>query len=198
MDLATIEPGLLAWLSTLTGVAAACCVKANASRPVHAGQLVLAQWLSVTPVGLDTEAWAYDEDAASALTELAPSVHGDRRAVLQVDVETNDHRPGYDAQHLAQRIVDRCRAPSSRTTLEALNVGLAGVSSVRRTDYPFDGRMIARATVELSFNAVSHYEDTTGQTATVTSVEVGATVTGSAGSTLPDRVDPGGTFDGSE
>ena len=34
MDLATIEPGLLAWLSTLTGTALALCVKANAARPV--------------------------------------------------------------------------------------------------------------------------------------------------------------------
>lgn len=194
MDLETIEPGLLAWLATLTGVPAACCVKQSASRPVHAGQLVLAQWTSLTSVGLDAEEWEYDEDAVDPLTELSPSLHGDRRAVLQVDVETNDQRPGYDAQHLAQRIVDRCRAPSSRATLEALNVGLASVGAVRRTDYPFDGRMIARATVELSFNAVSHHEDTEGQTATIESVEVDAEVTGSAGTELPDTVDAGGTF----
>ena len=39
MDLATIEPGLLAWLSTLTGTALALCVKANAARPVVPGPL---------------------------------------------------------------------------------------------------------------------------------------------------------------
>lgn len=194
MDLATIEPGLLAWLATLTGVPATCCVKVNASRPVHTGALVLIQWVSIPQVGLDAEEWEFDEEAATALTELTPSLHGDRRAVLQVDVETNDQRSGSDASHLAGRIVDRCRAPSSSATLEALNVALAGVGPVRRTDYPFDKRMIARATVELTFNAVSHYTDTAGQTATITSVEIGATVTGSAGTALPDTVDSGGTF----
>jgi hypothetical protein len=54
--------------------------------------------------------------------------------------------------------------------------------------------MTARATVELTFNAVSHYTDTAGQTATITSVQIGATVTGSAGTALPDTVDSGGTF----
>ena len=194
MDLETIEPGLLAWLAVLTGVPATCCVKLNAARPVHNGQILFMQWLSATPVGLDAEEWEFDEDAVDPLTELTPSLHGDRRAVLQVDIETNDQRPGYDGQHLAQRLVDRCRAPSSRTTLEALNVALAGVSGVRRTDYPFDGRMIARATVELTFNAVSHFTDTAGQTATIESVQIGATVTGSAGTALPDTVDSGGTF----
>lgn len=196
MDLATIEPGLLAWLATLTGTQAALCVKANAVRPVvPAGSaLVLMQWVSVAQVGLDAEAWEYDDAATDPLTELTPSLHGDRRATLQVDVEVEDQRAGSDASAVAQRVVDRCRAPSARATLEALNVALAGVTPVRRTDYPFNGRMVARATVELSFNAVSHFTDTAGQTATVTSVEVDATVTGSAGTALPATVDSGGTF----
>jgi hypothetical protein len=196
VNLATLEPGLLTWLSTLTGTAAALCVKANASRPVvpAGAALVLIQWVSIPQVGLDATAWEYDDDAPTALTELTPSLHGDRRPVLQVDVEVEDQRSGYDASAIAQRIVDRCRAPSSLTALGALNVALAGVAPVRRTDYPFNGRMTARATVELTFNAVSHYTDTAGQTATITSVQIGATVTGSAGTALPDTVDSGGTF----
>lgn len=196
MDLATIEPGLLAWLSTLTGTALALCVKANAARPVvpAGAALVLIQWVSIPQVGLDAEEWEYNEAAATAVTELTPSLHGDRRPVLQVDVEVEDQRAGYDASAVAQRVVDRCRAPSSLTALEALNVALAGVTGVRRTDYAFNGRMTSRATLELTFNAVSHYTDTAGQTATITSVQIGATVTGSAGTALPDTVDSGGTF----
>jgi hypothetical protein len=196
MDLATIEPGLLSWLSTLTGAASALCAKANATRPVvPAGSaLVLMQWVSIPQVGLDAEQWEYNDAATTAVTELTPSLHGNRRPVLQVDVEVEDQRAGYDASAVAQRLVDRCRAPSSLTALEALNVALAGVGAARRTDYPFNGRMVSRASVELTFNAVSHYTDTAGQTATVTSVEIGATVTGSAGTALPNNVDSGGTF----
>lgn len=196
MDLATVEPGLLSWLATLTGAASALCTKANATRPVvPAGSaLVLIQWVSFAQVGRDAEQWEYNDAATTAVTELTPSLHGDRRAVLQVDVEVEDQRAGYDASMVAARIVDRCRAPSSHATLEALNVALADVGPVRRTDYPFNGRMVARASVELTFNAVGHFIDTAGQTATVTSVQIGATVTGSAGTALPDNVDSGGTF----
>lgn len=196
MDLAVIEPGLLAWLAALTGVEASCVVKANAARPVHNGSLVLMSWLSSVGVGIDTTSWEYDADAATALEEMTPSVTGERRAVLQVDVEVYDQRAGYDASHVAQRVVDRARAPSSLAALAVLNLGLAGVSDARRTDYPADGRMVARATVEVSINATSLYTDTAGQTAPIESVTIGATVTGSSGSALPNSVDGGGTFDG--
>lgn len=198
MDHATIDPALKTWVASLTGVPVACVLWENEPRVQHNGQLGLLRWVSEAPLGLDAEAWEYDEDAVDTLAELTPSVHGDRRAVLQVDVETNDQRPGYDAQLLAQRVVDRCRAPSSRAALAALNVALAGVGPVLRTDYPFDDRMVARASVELTFNAVSHYEDTAGQTATIASVDIDATVIGAGGLEVADSISPGGTFNGPE
>jgi hypothetical protein len=200
MDLSALEPALQDWVATLTGVPRAACLWENAPRVQHAGQLVLLSWVSMVGVGMDATEWDYDADAGvvDPLTELTPVVQGQRRAALQVSVEAHDQRPGVNATALAQRVVDRAQAPSSLAALAAANAGLASVGTVRRTDYRVDGRMVARATVEVGFNLTSHFIDTAGRTATIDAVEIDATVEGSSGSDLPDTADGGGTFHGPE
>jgi len=200
MDLETLAPALLDWVSALTGVTRLCCQWENDSRVQHNGQLVLLRWVSQAAVGLDATEWAYDADAGAVdpLTELVPTVRGERRAVLQVDVEAHDQRPGTNATALAQRIVDRAWAPSSLARLHAADAGLAGVGTVQRADYPVDGRMVARAIVEVNLNLTSQFTDTAGATATIPAVEIDATVTGASGADLPDTADGGGTFHGPE
>ena len=199
MDLEAIEPGLRAWIATLTGIAAACVTFENAPRPqaVAPGQALLS-WVSVTAKDTPGVVWDYDADAgaADALTEMVPTVLGDRVLVLQVGVESIDHRPGYSASVLAQRIADRAFSPSSDATLASLNLGLADVGAPQRADYASDGRMRSRAVVEVRLNASFAFTDTDGSTSSIASVTADATVTGSSGSPLPDSVDPGGTFNG--
>lgn len=201
MDLATIEPGLCAWVASLTGITAALVTFENAPRPQFtSGGRALLSWVSMVAKDTPGVEWDYEDqgEEGDALDEMTPTVTGDRVLVLQVGVETIDHRPGYSASVLAQRLVDRAHAPSSDAALEALNLGLADVGAPQRADYPADGRMVSRAVVEVRFNASFAFTDTDGRTASITSVEVGATVTGANGSALPGSVDSGGTFDGPE
>lgn len=201
MDLSAIEPGLCAWVAARTGITASLVTFENAARPQFTtGGRALLSWVSMA--AKDTPGVVYDfEDQGvegDALDEMVPTVLGDRVLVLQVGVETIDHRPGYSASVLAQRLVDRAHAPSADAALEVLNLGLADVGAPQRADYEADRRMVSRAVVELRFNASFAFNDDDGRTASITSVEVGATVTGSNGSALPDSVDSGGTFDGPE
>ena len=201
MDLATIEPGLCAWVASLTGIAAALVTFENAPRPQGApGGVALLSWVSMPAKDTPGVLWDYEDQGVDgdALNEMTPTVLGDRVLVLQVGVESQDHRPGYSSSALARRISDRSHAPSSDAALEALNLGLADVGAPQRADYPFDGRMVSRAVVEVRLNASFAFNDTGGRTASITSVEIGATVTGANGSALPDSVDSGGTFDGPE
>ena len=201
MDLETIEPGLCAWVAALTGVAPACATFENAPRPqaVAPGRALLS-WVSMPSKGTPGVVWDYDAEAGEvdALTEMVPTVLGDRLLVLQVGVESIDHRPAYSSSALAQRLADRARAPSSDVALEVLNLGLADVGTPTRADYPADGRMVSRAIVEIRFNASFAYNDTAGATSSIDSVTVDATVTGSDGNPLPNSVDGGGTFHGPE
>lgn len=198
MDLADIEPGLATWVAARTGIAAAVCTWENAVRPHFVSTRALLSWVSMPSKGTPGVVWDYDEAAGEvdALTEMVPTVMGDRLLVLQVGVESIDQRPGYSASVLAQRLCDRAHAPSSDVALETLNLGLADVGAPQRADYAADGRMISRAVVEIRFNASFAHIDTDGTTSSIESVEVNATVTGSNGSPLPSSVDGGGTFHG--
>jgi hypothetical protein len=199
VDLSAIEPGLCAWVAARTGITASLVTFENAARPQFTtGGRALLSWVSMTAKDTPGVVWDYESQGAEgdALDEMVPTVLGDRVLVLQVGVETIDHRPGYSASVLAQRLVDRAHAPSADAALEVLNLGLADVGAPQRADYEADRRMVSRAVVELRFNASFAFNDDDGRTASITSVEVGATVTGSNGSALPDSVDGGGTFDG--
>ncbi len=59
MDLATIEPALLAAVSTCAGLPAAACVFENAPRPI-AQAVALLSWVSRAGVGIDEASWAYE------------------------------------------------------------------------------------------------------------------------------------------
>lgn len=197
MHLETIEPGLCAWIATLTGIAVALVTFENAPRPMDApGGRATLSWVSMAAKDTPGVVWDYDAGAVDALAELTPTVLGDRVLVLQVGVESIDHRPGYSASALAQRIADRAFSPSSDAALEALNLGLADVGAPQRADYASDGRMRSRAVVEVRLNASFAFTDTDGSTSSIASVTADATVTGSSGSPLPDSVDSGGTFNG--
>jgi len=198
MDVATVETGLLAWAAQVTGAAAACCWWDSAKRPVTPAGAVTAtlSWLPGRSVGIDHEEWAYDEAAGDAdpLTEMTPTSRGVRVETLQLSVESSDLRAGYSATAAAQRVVRRARGTRSRDALRALNLGLADVRGPTRADYPFDGRMVSRALVELSFNAPFAFTDTDARTASIESVALTSTITDPAGAEVSAAVEPGGTL----
>lgn len=200
MDLATVEPELSRWVADLTEIPEVLCTWENAPRPQSTGARALLSWVSAQAKDTPGVVWDYDAAAGAddALTEMVPTVLGERVLVLQVGVESFDHRPGYSASALAQRLVDRAQAPSSDARLAAANLGLADVGAPQRADYAHDGRMVSRAVVEVRLNASFAFTDLAGRTASIASVEIDATVTGASGAPLPNSVDGGGLIHGPE
>lgn len=198
MDAETVETGLLAWAAQVTGAALACCWWDSAKRPVTPPDAVTAtlSWLPGQSRGVDHEEWSYDADAGEEdpLTEMTPTSRGVRVETLQVSVESADLRAGHSATAAAQRVVTRARGTRSRAALLALNLGVADVRGPTRADYPFSGRMVSRALVELSLNVPFAFTDTDARTASIESVALTSTITDPAGAEIPDAVEPGGTL----
>lgn len=187
MDHATLDPLLLALVARATGITATCVQWDGDPRVQHTGSQALLSWVSVTSLGHDGTVWDYDAAAGAVdpLTEMTPTQHGRRRAVLQVSVDVHDQRPGYNASTIARRLPDRLRAPSFLAEIAAMGLGLASIGDVIRADYESDDRLVSRALVELTFNAHATFVDTAGQNASIATVEIDATVTSAGGTELP-------------
>ena len=184
MDLATIEPALLAWVAALTGVEASCVLWENQPRVRPNTALVTLSWVSIAGVGTDETSWRYAEND-DPLLEMSATVAGPRACVLQVSIETYDQRSGYTARSIAETARTRARGPTSEATLLAAGLGLAGVGDVRNADYRVDQRWIARTVMEFRLNAESRVAD--GHTSYI--AEVDATLT-LAGTTSPTGYGP--------
>lgn len=193
MDLAAIEPGLLAWASALTGVELACCLWENAPRVQHNGQLVLLRWVSEVGVGVDAIDYAYAPNA-DPLLEMTPTVSGNRVVVVQLDVEVHDQSSGVNAHALASRARTRLRWPSSLDALEALDLALVGAEQIVVTDYELDGRFVSRRTMDVRLNASSRETDSAGAVPYIATVTTTATITHPDGTAVPVSIAPGGTL----
>jgi hypothetical protein len=189
MDHATLDPLLKTLVARATGITAACVQWDGDPRIQHTGSLALLSWVSVTALGHDGTVWDYtDVGEGDPLTEMTPTQHGRRRAVLQVAIDVHDQRPGVNASTIARRLQDRTRAPSFVAEIAAMGLGLAGVGDVIRADYESDGRLVSRGVVELTFNAHAVFVDTAGRNARIAEVEIDATATSAGGTTLPDTL----------
>jgi hypothetical protein len=193
MDLATIEPGLLAWASTLTGVTLGCCQWENAPRVRHNGQLVLLRWVSEAGVGEDDVNYDYAANA-DPLLEMTPTVTGNRVVVVQLDVEVHTQTPGVNAHAIASRARTRIQWPSSQAALEALGLALARVEDVITTDYELDGRLVSRRSVDVRLHALSTETDSAGATSYIATVTATAAVTDPAGDEVAASIQPGGSL----
>lgn len=193
MDLAAIEPGLLAVAASITGVEAACCQWENAPRVRHNGARVLLRWVSEVSVGIDAARYDYAANA-DPLLEMTPTVEGNRVAVVQIDVEVYDQRPGTNAHAVASRARTRCYWPSVLAALSALELAVANVGTIAVTDGRVDGRMVSRRTFELRLNAVSRETDSAGRVPYIATVETTATVTNPDGSAVAASISPGGVL----
>lgn len=193
MDLATIEPALLAWAAAVTGVEASCVVWENAPRVQYNTHLVTLSWVSSREVGTDETVWAYDAAAESALTEMTPTVRGQRAAVLQLSVEGYDHTAGTTARAILERARTRLQWPSSLAALRAVGLAWAGAGSVVAADYRgANDRWVSRALLDVNLNANASEADLAGRTSALTSVDVTADLQTPAGDSLADSIQPGG------
>jgi len=193
MDLATIEPGLLAWAAALTSVPAAFCLWENAPRVQHRGQLVLLRWVSEVGVGEDETLYTYAANADPSL-EMTPTVSGNRLVVVQIDIEVHDQRAGVNAHALASRARTRLQWPSIQAALEALGLALVGAEQVVVTDYELDGHVVSRRTMDVRLNALSTETDTAGATSYIATVTAVPTITHPDGSAVDPDIAPGGTL----
>jgi hypothetical protein len=194
MDLATIEPALLAWAAALTGVPVAFCQWENAPRVQHRGQLVLLRWVSGVGRGSDGFTYEVDDDVTDDGPEMVAVSRGPRQLVVQVDVEVHDQRPGQTARALLERLRDRIYLPSSTDLLDAANVALgAPPGSILPLDYDIDGHFVSRCVLDVNLNAASVTRDT-GRVYSVATVGLSAALSDPAGAALADSIQPGGTL----
>lgn len=193
MDLATIEPGLLAWAAALTGVPVAFCLWENQPRVQHRGQLVLLRWVSEVGVGEDETLYTYAAHA-DPLLEMTPTVTGNRLVVVQLDIEVHDQRPGVNAHHIASRARTRLQWPSSLAALAALDLAMVGAEQIVVTDYEVDGRFVSRRTMDVRLNASSRETDPAGAVPYIATVTTTATITHPDGSAVDSDIAPGGTL----
>lgn len=191
MDLATIEPGLLAWASALTGVPVAFCLWENQPRVQHRGQLVLLRWVSEVGVGEDETLYTYAANA-DPLLEMTPTVSGNRLVVVQIDIEVHDQRPGVNAHAIASRARTRIQWPSSLAALAALDLAMVGTEQIVVTDYELDGRFVSRRTMDVRLNASSRETDSAGAVPYIATVTTTAAITHPDGSAVDPDIAPGG------
>jgi hypothetical protein len=191
MDLATIEPALLAAVSTITGLSAAACVFENAPRPI-AQAVALLSWVSRSGVGIDEASWTY-EAAEDPIDEMTPTVEGPRYAVLQIAVEVYaDQRSGHNAASIAERARTRLMLPRVLDALAESSIAVATVGPATQADYTADGRMVSRSLFELRLNATSVATDTDGRTSYIADASITATVRDATGSTVSETLQPSG------
>ena len=193
MDLAAIAPALLAWASALTGVPASCCQWENDPRVQHNGQLVLLRWVSEIGVGVDATDYAFAANA-DPLLEMTPTTSGNRVAVVQVDIEVHDQRPGVNAHALASRARTRLYWPRLLAMLAEVELAVAGVEQIVVTDYEVEGHVVSRRTMDVRLNAVARETDDAGTTSYIATVETTATITDPAGDDVAAAINPGGTL----
>lgn len=194
MDHAAIGPAMKAWASALTDVPAACVQWENEPRVQHNGQLVLLRWVSEVGVGVDATQYAYAANA-DPLAEMTPTTSGNRLAVVQLDVEVHDQRPGVSAHAIVSRARTRLMWPRLLAMLAEVELAVAGIEQVVPTDYEGDnGRMVSRRTFDVRLNAVSRETDAAGATSFIATVETAATITDPAGDDVAASIQPGGTL----
>lgn len=190
MNLATIEPALLAVAAIVTGLPASACVFENAPRPMVPALATLS-WLSRTGVGIDETSWDYAE-AADPLDEMTPSVSGLRYVVVQFAVEVYaDQRSGHNASAIVERARTRLRWPRVLAALDAAGLALATVGPATVADYAGDGgRQVSRSLFELRLNASAVETDESGRTSYIATVTASGTVLDVDGTALPDSLQP--------
>jgi hypothetical protein len=154
MDFESLQPAIVAWLKTLTGLDVV--IWENDPRPLAPGLVALLAWLDEPVVGVD-EQRVEDSGAPAPTPDLTPVVVGVRTLTLQVGLETFRQDPAAPhARALASRLRARLHLPSSHAALAAANLGLIGAGPAVRADYRGDGgRWVARVVVELRFNATT-------------------------------------------
>lgn len=189
MDLAVLEPALLAWASALTGVPLAVCRWANAPRVQHSGRLVLLSWVSSVAVGTDAAQYDY-APAVDPLHEMTPTVTGNRLVVVQLDVEVHDQTSGASAQAAIDRARVRLLAPSTLALLEDVGLALAGPVQTAVTDYEVDGRQVSRRTMDVRLHGVAIEADLAGRTSYIATVGTVADLT----PPVAASISPGGTL----
>jgi hypothetical protein len=181
MNLATIEPALVAWVRTLLGFAASDpVVFENQRRPADNGRIAILSWVASAGVGVDEVRWE-DNEAPAPAPNLVPVVCGVRTLTLQVAVETLDQTSGATARAALELLRARLRRPSSLAALAAANLGLIGAEAVTSADYRVNQRLRSRALLEVRFNATSHDRDETGAGPAIESVDVTSHLTGTDG-----------------
>lgn len=184
MNLATLKPLLVTWVSTQLGVDSTVVVWQNAPRPQSVGVLVTLSIVSTTGIGIDETRWDFTSDPAPALNATATTQRLWTMR-LQVSVESFDQTPGNGALEVAQGLRDAWRAPSSVDFLAAQNIAVRDVKEAIQRDYPVQGRWISRAITEVRINAASAYTDTRGATNTLEHVGIVGTVTDESGTPYP-------------
>jgi hypothetical protein len=168
---ATVENGLSAWVSALTGIPVANVRwvgrkdAASFRAPNTTGPRTGTAWLSWLGggrvVGTD-EPREEDNGTAKPASDVETVLVGQRSRALQVmiDSETQDPTDDGSADAVAQTLRDRLWWPSSLAALEALNLGLVGAEELARADYPAHQRQVQRAVLGVRFNTTSHQRDT--------------------------------------
>lgn len=193
MNFETLEPGLVEWVTTLVETTDVVVVWENAPRPRHNGTLVVLSCPAIAQVGRDETRWNHDA-SAPVLSEMVPTVVGNRIMTLSISLETLDQTSGTNARALAERVRSRVRWPSSHTTLRTLNLGIIDALQVIRADYRVDQRWVCRYVVDVRLSAIACAEDAAGSTASIRSVGTTATIKNPVGTTLPVPIQPDGVI----
>lgn len=193
MNHATLDEGLRAWAAALTGIPATCVRWENEPAVQGNGALVFLRWVSEAAVGVDATHYTFAEND-DPLAEMTPTTTGNRVAVLQVDVEIHDQRPGQNAHAIAARAATRVRWPRLLAVLEALGVAVAAMGQIATTDYAVDGRVVSRRSFEVRLNGVASETDAEGTTSYIATAETVAHIDDPAGDELPAAIQPGGTL----
>lgn len=191
MDHATIDPALKTWAAALTDIPVACVLWENEPQVMHNGALVTLRWVSEVTAGVDATHWTFAENA-DPLREMTPTTTGNRVAVLQVDIEVHDQRPGVNAGAVASKARTRVYWPRLLAQLAAVNLAVASVGQVLVTDYEVDDHMVSRRSIELRLNGVASETDADGATSYIATVGTTGHVTNPAGTELPSQIQPGG------
>lgn len=116
--------------------------------PVRCNPQGRMQIRSVRTVGQDFKTHTYDVTR----DKLLPTIHGSRRAVWTVSVESTGAKPGESAWVYVENFRTNLRNAASESTLDEFAIGVASIGDSTVISVGESDRMVMRATVDVVLN----------------------------------------------
>jgi hypothetical protein len=187
MDWATIKPALVSVFTELAfGGAGGPSAEwfdrpRSAISPAHRFALSL-KITSVAGIGPDEE--RYTETTFEGHPVLEAEVCGHRRVILRVEAIGTENTDSDHALHVIEQVRGRLWRRRTLDTLVAVGIGLVSAGPALDTTYKDGGRMVTRATLDVTLLVAASDVDTI-KTGVIEHVELTTQIKGQDGATLP-------------